>query len=279
MKLLPIASQTAGNIVADWRGAPPVEVVSSPADLPIRNAPADARGLYKDGKAWIVANSPVPVGETLAHEVIAHHGLRQTLGSHLKSFFYAVHSGINAGDSTLHRIRSHVRSVYVDDRGQCVLNRASESDEIAAFVAEARFDSKSSRLVIDSPGRKMSKAAANRIAREVLFFDRPADLEEVEGALLIAEHQVRHGGMMFGLGYRLKRWYAAPMTKFDPKARPMSLAESESLLRGARESENFWSEFKFGWMGIGALILLVALPILYLYNFHLALQFIFGLFR
>ncbi len=244
IKLAPAGWISVRDVVAEWRGAPPVVVVNSPSELPVRNAPTDARGLYSSGKAWIVAKSPRQDSETLAHEVIAHHGLRKSLGGQVKSFFYAVQDGIAGGDPTLKRIRSYVRSVYVDDRGQPVLNRSSEADEIAAVVAEARFDGKRSRLVIEDANRKMSKATANRIARDLLYLDRPADLEEVEGALLIAEHQVRHGGPFWGLGYRWKRWYARPMAKFDPRKPPMSLAQSEFLLREESDQQQSKSDRK-----------------------------------
>lgn len=260
------ASAVVDRIVSAWRGAPPVAVVAWPEDLPVNGAPGDTRGLYHRGAAWVVAKTqlyPDQAAETTAHEVIGHHAVREILGSAWRSFMHAIHDGANSGDVALNNFRSYVREVYVNDQGECNLSRAAVADEITAAITEARFDSASGRLAIDQPTRKLALAVAAHLKREALYLNSPATLDELEGALLIAEHRLRHGGMLFGVGYRLKRWYAsATMPRpWNPKAPPMSLAESERLLKAENSRieriEDSKASWSFAFYGVGGLVLLI----------------------
>lgn len=226
------ASKIVDRIVGGWRGAPSVTVVSNTTDLPVP-AYADVRGMWRPGEVFVVASTqPLSaVGGTLAHEIIAHHGLRETLGRSWRPFMNAVQAGLRAGDGRLRCFRDGVRSAYVDDNGVFNLSATRESDEIAAAVTESRFHGATGRLRVQQPLRKLMRAAAGHISREVLYRDKPVDFDQLLGTILISEHRLRHGGLFFGLGYRLRRWYAPPMPKFDPNAPPMSLRESEFLLR------------------------------------------------
>lgn len=240
------ATQTVARIVGGWRGAPPVAVVESPQDLPVP-APSDVRGLFHRGATWVVADTqpPAQIGATLAHEVLGHAAMRETLGASWRSFMHALQDGVRAGDQPMRGFRDSVARVYVDDKGECNLSSVQMGDEVTAAVVECRYNSATGRLDIVQPGRKVVMAAVGHVAREWLYLDRPASFDELEGALLAAEHRLRFGGAFYGLGYQLRRWYASRMPKFNPKAAPMSLAESERLLRNAGGSERAWRNFWF----------------------------------
>lgn len=226
------ATQIVDRIVSGWRAAPTVKIVQATADLPVR-VPADVRGMWRSGEAYIVSGTqPLSmVGDTLAHEALGHCGLREVLGGSWGSFMLGVQSGLRAGDGRLRCFRDDVRAAYVDTAGVFNLNATQESDEIAAAIVESRFHSPSGRLRVQQPLRKLMQAASGHFSREVLYRDRPVDFDQLLGTILIAEHRLRYGGAFFGLGFRLKGWYAPPMPKFDPNAPPMTLAESERLLK------------------------------------------------
>lgn len=255
------ASQVIERIVGGWRGAPPVTLVAWPQDLPISGAPSDVRGLYMNGSTWIVANtqSPSKVAETLAHEALGHHTMYDMLGAKWASFMYALNSGARAGDTKLAGMRDRVRSIYVDDRGKCNLSALEVSNELAAAVVEYRFDGATGRLAVDRPARKLAQAAAGHLSREVLYIDRPATFDELEGTLLAAEHKLRFGGAFWGIAFHVKRLYAATMSKpWNPRTPPMSLSESESLLKAEKYRRDSLEEWKtIGMMAVGFLLFLV----------------------
>lgn len=239
------AELTVQRLVSSWRGAPPVNVVDSVSDLPVK-APGDVRGMLRRGVAWVVRDTqPLRyVPQTVAHEVIGHHAMRSTLGASWRSFMGALQGGLRAGDSRLGIVRAHVRETYVDDGGSFQLNSVQEADEITAYVAELGFDGDSGRLQVNAPVRMRLQAAVGHFYRETLFMDRPVCFDQLVGMLLAAEHRLRHGGPIWGLGYRLRRWYAPSMPKFDPHARPMSLDESQSLLAAEASRRQDWEEWK-----------------------------------
>lgn len=240
------ASNIVTAIMGKWLGGLPVNVVANVSDLPV-DAPPDARGMYRKDATWIVAETQPgwQVAHTLAHEMLGHHGMRQALGAKWRPFMHAIQSGLRSGDRRLQVARGMVRSAYVDDAGAFNLSAVSESDEIAALVAELGFDPEKGKLSIQQPTRKVAAATAGQFARETLYLDRPATFEELEGALLTAEHQLRHGGPIWGLGFKFRRWYAATMTKpWDPNKPPMSLAQSEFLLREEVDQQQAKSDRK-----------------------------------
>jgi len=191
------ASRIVSSIVESWRGGTPVTVVASVNDLPVK-VPADVKGLYRSGETWIVAGTqPIwQVAQTVAHEVLGHHAMRQTLGSGWRPFMHAIQHGIRSGDHRLQIARTMVRSAYIDESGRFNLSPVGESDEMVALVAELGFDAKQGCLTIENPVRKVAAAVTGQFARETLYLDRPATFEELEGALLAAEHRLRHGGAL-----------------------------------------------------------------------------------
>lgn len=248
-------AQIVDRIVGGWRAAPTVKVVQATEDLPV-HVPADTRGMWRRGEVFVVANQPLDmVGDTLAHEAIAHHGLREALGQHWRGFMFGVQSGARTGDGRLRCFRDEVRGTYVDESGACNLSPVPEADEICAAVTESRFHAPSGRLRVQQPLRKLMQAASGHISREVLYRDRPVDFDQLLGTLLASEHRLRYGGAFFGLGFRLKGWYASRMPKFDPYKPPMTLRESEFLLREEadrikrkQDSKTAWS-LLFGFFG------------------------------
>lgn len=125
------------TLAAKWRSAPPIEVVATPHDLPVP-APSDARGLFWRRRVYIVADQPTElIAKTLNHEVVAHHGLRQLLGSKWHAFMAGLHRGMKAGkDRPLRRLRDHVKQAYVNRRGRCTLPHHLLADEVAAAAVE-----------------------------------------------------------------------------------------------------------------------------------------------
>lgn len=251
-------TQIVQRITGKWRGAPPVTIVNTPADLPVK-APSDVRGMWRQGQAFIVATqSLVGVEDTLAHEIIGHHGMREALGRSWRSFMFGVQSGARSGDSKLRCFREDVRSAYTDESGACNLSPLVESDEIAAAVAESRFNGVTGRMQVQQPLKKRLLAAAGHFSREILYRDVPVSFDELLGRLLTAEQRLRFGGAFFGLGARLKNWYAPPMPAPKPLDRyrpPMDLQESERLLREDDGRRNYWSDIKMSATIVGAGVL------------------------
>lgn len=243
----------ASRVTAGWRACPDIHVVDSTDDLPVRMS-YDTQAAYAKGAAWLVAEnlSPEKVPAMVGHEVIAHHGLRNLFG---KKYWYGFMNSVQDGagsDERIIAIRESVRCIYVDDSGDQYLTRVSEADEVAAATAENLIDPKSGRLNVKNPFRSWVSAMSNWFARDVLYLQRPTNLQIIEGTLLEVEHRLRYGGACFGLGKRIQDWYASSMSKPVPIDRPaMTIRESENLLRAedARLHEN--KERKFFWDIIG----------------------------
>jgi len=240
------------RIAGRWRAAPPITVVATPEDLPVP-APDDARGMLWDGQAWLVeANLEADtVASTLAHEVIAHHGLRAALGPAWRSFMGAIQSGARGSDVHLEDLRYEVRRVY----GR--LPDAEEADEMAAGVLERSLNPSTGRFETDRPVAKRAAASLAHFIRERLYFDLPATYDQLEGALLAAQHHVTHGGQWFGIGARLQRWYAGWMSAdHRGPAKPYAtLQEQEEALRELESNDAFWASAR---LGAGLLLCLAA---------------------
>lgn len=260
------AEQAVLRLTGQWRGAPPVTVVPSARDLPFA-VPDDTRGAFLrgSGRAYIVANAQTLdlVPDTVAHEVLGHHAFHATLGQRWQSFMIGLQQGMRSGDWRLQCFRDHVRSIYVGADGSCNLRPVQESDEVVAAIVESRFSHESLRMEIQDPVRKRALAIAGQIARERLYLDRPVTFQELEGMILEAEHRLRHGGPLWGLGFRLKQWYGASMGKpMGAKNPPRSLAESERLLKSEAMRLQGLEDWRAMWIllsGISALLALIAL--------------------
>lgn len=236
--------KTVDRLTARWRAAPPVTIVASAGDLPFP-APADVEGAYSNGQVLLVADALTPgrAVQVLGHEAIGHHSLRATLGKAWPSFL----SGVLAGsrrDALLGSARAHVERTYIDASGACELTHRQVADEVAAALAEARMNPAALRLQVEEPGRKQLAAVRGHLAREVLLLDHPVCGAQLEGTLLLAERRLRHGRTFFRWTAQLVDWYADRMAPpkprpLHPTRPPMSVRESEELLRRANDS---WRE-------------------------------------
>lgn len=274
-----LAIHTVNGLMSRWAGAPSITVVPTVRDLPAKNVPSDVRGMHRAGETWIVAEAhqrPSLVGYTVAHEALGHHAMRETFGKTWRSLMHAVADGASSGDMRLHGFRSYIRGTYVDANGNCNLSKQGLADEMTAAIVEQRFNDKSGRLEIDRPAVKLAMAAKGVFAREVLYLDSPATFHEVEGSILAAEHVLRHGSPFWGLAFQIKRLYAAAMSNpWDPKASPMSLADSERLLKAEKDRIQNIEELK----GIGHLIISFVLVLVVLVGAGSMLMDLFNGFR
>lgn len=237
------------RIAARWRAAPSIAVVPTTADLPV-DAPADARGLFMDGQVWVVADQPGhAIARTIAHEVVAHHGLREHLGSAWAELMSAVNDGARDRCEHLGDLRHEVRYAYGDD-----LHPAELADEMAAGIVERSVNLRNGQFEPENPLRKQAAAALAHFQREWLYRRIPAAYDEIEGHLLAAQHRMRYGGRFFGLGRWLDRWYPRPMHKpMGASTPPSDLAESARWLKAERDRDFSSSA---GSLVLGVLILL-----------------------
>ncbi|MDR1310883.1 MAG: hypothetical protein LBK01_03265, partial [Burkholderiaceae bacterium] len=85
---------TADFVLKGMKRAPSVVVVDRVADLPFE-APADARGAYRDGTVYVVAENAASiegVKETVFHEVRGHFGLRGFFGNALDNALVGINN-------------------------------------------------------------------------------------------------------------------------------------------------------------------------------------------
>jgi len=132
------AQRVVDDLTKNWKDGPPVHVVDFVSELPV-HAPMDTRGLYLNGEIWIVASANKnrsEIGTTLAHEAIAHYGLKNMLGEDWDKFMGLVLRAIKSGNKPLKAIQEQVRKNYVDGKGRFNLTPTQEADEIAAKVVE-----------------------------------------------------------------------------------------------------------------------------------------------
>lgn len=248
MNALAVSSKV-GAFTKSWRGAPPVHVVETPSDLPIKRAPSDARGMFRGGEVWVVAstqvlNSPL---RTFVHEAVGHHGLRELLGSGWAGFMGGLSRNVKNLQGDAGDVAQHIRYAYRDESGQFNLHPLEAADEVSANLAEYVFSPSQGKLVIEQPLKKQASAVAGHFSREVLYLDTPVTEDQLEGTLLQAEHFVRHGGLFWGIRTKLRSAYHAAMAKkHDPYAPPMSMEKSEQLLKDARSHDIFMKSLG-GW--------------------------------
>ena len=141
-----------------------VRVVNTPADLPIK-APSDALGLHYNGVIYIVARtnqSKAQVLRTLAHEAVAHYGLRSMLGHEgWRAFMGQIQFAARRKGGPLQEISDYIRRTYVDENGKFNLSQTQEGDEIAARVVELGVDPATGEF---RPGFGMLKAVFSKVA-------------------------------------------------------------------------------------------------------------------
>ena len=101
-------------------------------------------GLHYNGVIYIVARTnriQAQVLRTLAHETIAHYGLRSMLGrENWRAFMRQIQFAARRKGGPLQEISDYIRRTYVDENGKFNLSETQEGDEIAARVVELGVD-------------------------------------------------------------------------------------------------------------------------------------------
>ena len=224
-----------------WQAGPKVHIAPTAQDLPVP-APDDARGLYWRGEVHLVAaQPPTELAQTLAHEAVGHHGLRALLGAEWPHFMRAIQDGMRSGEPGFRQIQRHIQCTYVDDAGQYQLSARQEADEAAAFVAETLVCLQTGTIRPDDHLAKAALAIKGRLLREGLCLDRSVSRAELEGALFLAAKRLE-GWPWLTMRRRIARFLGTwgnigVMAQFDPRKPPMSLAQSQKLLDGARQQD------------------------------------------
>jgi hypothetical protein len=177
------------GMAKDWRNGPTVRVVAKPGDLPGNRAP-DTRGLYLNGVAYIVAgrhHSSRALLATLAHEVIAHHGLRTMLGGvEWERAMRNIQQGLERGDAALVEIRDQIRGAYRDEAGNFNLSPDQEADEIAARAVELGFDAGAGEFRTEYEWVKRAYSRIAQFLRNLGFYVRFTNAE-LQGMLARAQ--------------------------------------------------------------------------------------------
>lgn len=174
-----------------WKAAPPIRVVDAVGDLPFRNPPANARGAYDGRTIWVVAanhRSPATLRRTIAHEAVAHAGLRGMLGDQdFGKLLRTVKVALQSKNKALLEIQDDVRRIYVDDDGNFNLTEESEMDEIIARATEVAVDLDTGKI---KDGFGAFKQVYSKIAewlRNVVGLKVPFSMTELHGFLLRSE--------------------------------------------------------------------------------------------
>jgi len=195
------AQAAVDAITAKWKSGPKVKVVNTYLDLPVK-APRDVKGMYYKGVAYVVAlrhRSAQDVGRTLAHEVIAHHGLRNMLGrDDWMKLMNQVQFAIKAGNKPMAALRDTVRERYVNEDGTYTLSPNIEADEIIALGIESAVDENGEF----KPGYGMFKAVWAKIA--MFLRDMGINIKftnaELQGMLVLAQRELETGKKAEGGG-------------------------------------------------------------------------------
>jgi len=255
------ASKITNWFAARWQRGPAVHIAPTARDLPVP-APADARGVFHQGAVHVVAQQmPTTLAQTLMHEAVGHYGMRKWLGAEWPAFMRAVQNGAKAGDTGLQQLQAHIRQTYVDDAGSYQLSARMESDEIAAYTAEALICYQTGTLRPDRAWQKALQATKGRLIREGLLVEGQVTQAELEGALFLAAKHMEGWPWLHAQG-RISALLARcgiiwPMPKFDPLKRPPTYLESMELLRRADQQVKDKEE-RAGFFRIGGSLLLLA---------------------
>jgi ribosomal protein S18 acetylase RimI-like enzyme len=191
------------DLTSSWKDKPQITVVESVDELE-GDHPADTRGLYSRGHVWIVAGAPehrtrAGIARTLAHEAIAHHGLRNMLGREAwNRLMRDIQLGIRSKNKALLGLQKEVRAAYVDENGNFELSEAEEADEIAAKAVEEAIDADGNFR----PGFAFLKAVFARVGQ--FLRERGIDVTftnaELQGMLVLSMRNMEQGQRTAGGG-------------------------------------------------------------------------------
>jgi|GEM_PF-1958838 len=254
------ASATVSWFTSQWRDGPKVSIAPTARHLPF-NAPDDARGLHWRGEVHVVASqAPDSLAQTMVHEAVGHYGLRALLGAEWPHFMRHIRLGVQAGDPGLRKIQQHVQHTYVDDAGRYCLSHQQEADEIAAYVAEEILCMKTGEIRPARPWGQALEAVRGRLLREGLCLEHAVKRSELEGMLFLAAKRME-GGMLapakqwIGLVWR---WYGSMSPMAYKHRPPMSLSESQRLLREAEKHEMAKRHWKDAFISLYGILILAA---------------------
>lgn len=230
--------------VAKWTNGPRVVVVATPQDLPMQ-APDDANGVYHQGTVYIVAGahrSPGQVLRTLAHEAVAHYGLRGMLGDGYKKFLAQMQMAIKMGNKPLIAIRDDVRSRYRDEDGRYNLTELQEADEIAARAIEMGLD-ENGEFKTGFGWLKSWFAKLAQFLRE-LGITIPVTNAELQGMLVNAQRFVQGRPDGTGVAVEPAPAFARDGTiEVDGVQRPRTNSEGQPIHPTDEGLRNFWRWF------------------------------------
>lgn len=253
------AAAVVSWFTSQWRVGPKVSIAPTARHLPF-NAPDDARGLHWRGEVHVVASQPADsLAQTMVHEAVGHFGMRELLGDEWPHFMRHIQLGIQEHDPGLLKIQAHIRRAYVDDDGRFCLSPMQEADEIAAYVAEEILCMRSGEIRPARPWTQALEALRGRFLREGLCLERAVTRSELEGMLFLAAKRMER--QPWSLRERIGRAWGACRTMaamFDPRKPPMTLEQSEALLRGAAKDDaarRFWRDALVSCYGIARVAL------------------------
>lgn len=194
--------KVVARLSAKWTNGPSLHVVANHLELG-HDMPKDVRGMYGKGQAYVVARkhrNADEVARTLAHEVIAHYGLREMLGrDDWHKLMTNIQLALASGNKPLREIRDSVRQAYVDNKGKFNLSPAIEADEIAARAVENAIDPKTGEF---RPGYGFLKAVWAKLAmalRDAGIHIKFTNLE-LQGMLVLAQRNLEVGKRTQGGG-------------------------------------------------------------------------------
>ncbi len=190
------------RIGAKWKNGPRIIVVGTTADLPdnVRaRVGKGARGVYTRDAVFVIAKNNTSadwVARTLAHEVIAHEGLRGLLGQegHAK-MMQRIQKGADQGVPLLVASRDYVRRAYAGQN----LTKKQEADEIAAHVVEMAVDPVTGEFKPGFGWLKMVFAKIRQFLRD-LGFDVNFTHLDLQGMLVASMRNLEAGQKTQGGG-------------------------------------------------------------------------------
>ncbi|MDD0837921.1 hypothetical protein PSQ40_04985 [Curvibacter sp. HBC61] len=169
------------NVLSKWKFIPQVDVVEKPSDLPVK-APEDAAGLYWKNRVYIVAKQPLTgVAKTVAHEVIAHFGLRHLLKSRKQRFLAALSETLqNKRAGPLKKMRDVVKRTYANKHGRLTLKPLQAAEEVAAYAVEREAHPFTGEFTPKKTKRRVTFAKVKQM------LNRPAGKVKIGHAHLVA---------------------------------------------------------------------------------------------
>ena len=242
------AQAAADKITAKWKNAPPIKVVATTQDLPgYLEIEGNPRGVYANGRIWLITGNntnAAMLGSTLAHEVIAHHGLRDVLGrDRWNQLMKNINLAAKTGNKAIKGHQDAVRKLYAGDG----LTDIQLADETAAAVVEAAVDSVTGEF---NPGYGFVKSVYARMAEWLrsIGIDVAFTNTELQGMLVLSMKNLQAGARTQGGGSSVVMSAKAERTKNQPNDNaPRSLSPSRTpLYEAVRQLSRLDKSFQLG---------------------------------